>query len=110
MRILIAPDKFKGSMTAREAAKAIADGVKDVFSDAVIDMACVADGGEGTADIFGARDGAEVRRTEVHDALGRALSAEYVWIPGEQLAVIEMSAASGLVKICLLYTSDAADE
>jgi glycerate 2-kinase len=99
MRILVAPDKFKGSMTAVQAAEAIESGWKEAMPEAVFDRACLADGGEGTVDVFAAVDGAEIRRTEASDALGRALSAKYAWIPGERLAVIEMSAASGLDKI-----------
>ena len=99
MRILIAPDKFKGSLTAVEAAEAIELGWREVMPGASFDRACLADGGEGTVDVFASWEGAERRRAEVRDALGRALCAEYVWIPGEQLAVIEMSAASGLAQI-----------
>jgi len=50
MRILIAPDKFKGALSAREAADSIATGLRDVLPNAKIDIAPVADGGEGTAD------------------------------------------------------------
>ncbi|MFA7344176.1 MAG: glycerate kinase [Terrimicrobiaceae bacterium] len=99
MRILTAPDKFKGSLTAVEAAEAIERGWGEVMPGAIFDRACLADGGEGTVDVFSSWDGAEMRRADVCDALGRALFAEYVWVPGERLAVIEMSAASGLAKI-----------
>jgi glycerate kinase len=99
MRILIAPDKFKGSLTAVQAAEAIELGWKDAMPEAVFDLACLADGGEGTADVFASWEGAEVRCAGVHDALGRDLGAEFVWIPAERLAVMEMSAASGLEKI-----------
>jgi len=99
MRILVAPDKFKGSMSAFQAAQAIEIGWSEAIPGASFDRACLADGGEGTVDVFSSWGGAEVRRAEVRDALGRALSAEYVWIPGERLAVIEMSAASGLAQI-----------
>jgi glycerate kinase len=99
MRILIAPDKFKGSLTAVQAAEAIELGWKEAMPAAIFDRACLADGGEGTADVFASWAGAEVRRAGVHDALGRALGAEFVWIPCENLAVVEMSAASGLEKI-----------
>jgi len=99
MRILIAPDKFKGSLTAVEAAEAIELGWKEAVPGTSFDRACLADGGEGTVDVFSSWDGAQMKRADVCDALGRALCAEYVWIPGERLAVIEMSAASGLAKI-----------
>jgi len=99
MRILVAPDKFKGSLTALQALEAIESGLKAIMPDADIDRACLADGGEGTADVFALAPGAEMREAETGDALGRALRARYVWIPGERLAVIEMSAASGLETI-----------
>lgn len=99
MRILIAPDKFKGSLTAVQAAEAIESGWREAMPGAVIDRACLADGGEGTVDVFFSWDGSQMQRADVCDALGRPLCAEYVWIPGERLAVIEMSAASGLAMI-----------
>ena len=99
MRILVAPDKFKGSLTAVQAAEAIELGWKEAMPGAAIDRACLADGGEGTVDVFSSWDGAQMRRADVCDALGGEVRAEYVWISGERLAVIEMSAASGLAKI-----------
>jgi glycerate kinase len=99
MRILIAPDKFKGSLTAMQAVEAIECGWREVMPGTSFERACLADGGEGTVDVFSSWSDARIRRAEVCDALGRALSADYVWIPGERLAVIEMSAASGLAKI-----------
>jgi glycerate kinase len=99
MKILVAPDKFKGSLTAAQAAEAIEGGWREAMPGADFDRACLADGGDGTADVFSSCEGAERKRAEVRDALGRALVAEYVWIPGERLAVIEMCAASGLAQI-----------
>ena len=52
MRILVAPDKFKGSLSGREVAENIAQGLRDVFPDAEIDIAPMADGGEGTAEVI----------------------------------------------------------
>ena len=71
MRILIAPDKFKESLTAKQVASAIRDGFHSVFPEANFDIVPVADGGEGTAEIFLEALGG--RRVEVaaHDALGR---------------------------------------
>ncbi len=99
MRILIAPDKFKESLSAREVAFAIRDGLKSVFSQATFDIVPVADGGEGTAEIF--REALAGRRVEVdaHDALGRSITASYTWIPESQIAIIDMSSASGLWRI-----------
>jgi glycerate 2-kinase len=99
MRILIAPDKFKESLSAREVAFAIRDGFKSVFPEAIFDIVPVADGGEGTAEIF--REALAGRRVEVdaHDALGRSITACYTWITESQMAVIDMSSASGLWRI-----------
>ena len=52
MRILIAPDKFKGSLSAQQVAENIALGIRDVIPDAQIEIAPVADGGEGTAEVI----------------------------------------------------------
>ena len=96
MRILIAPDKFKGSLTALQAAEAIESGFRDGMPEASFDLAYLADGGEGTAAAFSSRKGAVWRQAVCRDALGRKRSAAYAWAPGNGLAVIEMSAASGL--------------
>ncbi|MEI6279149.1 MAG: glycerate kinase [Verrucomicrobiae bacterium] len=99
MKILIAPDKFKGCLTAAQAAEVIGSGFREVIPDAVFDIAFLADGGEGTAEVFLSGEGSERRVADCTDALGRGLRAEYAWLPDERLAVIEMSAASGLAKI-----------
>lgn len=99
MRILIAPDKFKGSLTASEAAEAIYEGFFRVFPDAHYDRAPIADGGEGTASLFRETMQGEEVRVPVHDALGREISATYSWFPDRQTAVIEMSEASGLWRL-----------
>lgn len=99
MRILIAPDKFKGSLTAAEAAQAIRDGLAEALPMAEFDLCPLADGGEGTADIcVEALDGKWVEASCL-DALGRPITARYAWIKAKQMAVIEMSAASGLWRI-----------
>ena len=99
MRILIAPDKFKESLTARQVASAIRDGFHSVFPEANFDIVPVADGGEGTAEIFLESLGGHRVEVAAHDALGRSITASYSWIPGSQLAVIDMSSASGLWRI-----------
>ena len=99
MRILIAPDKFKESLTARQVAAAIRDGFHSVFGDASFDLVPVADGGEGTAGIFLEALGGDWVEVDTHDALGRPVKASYAWIPSGEFAVIDMSAASGLWRI-----------
>ncbi len=99
MRILVAPDKFKGSLSAREAAHAIRRGMSKVLTEADFDIVPIADGGEGTAAIFLENlNGAEVH-VPSHDALGREITATYIWFESEKLAVIEMSEASGLWRL-----------
>jgi glycerate 2-kinase len=99
MRILIAPDKFKGSLGADAVAQAIAAGVRRALPMAEIETIAIADGGEGTAEaICQARSG-EWINCPAHDALGRALQSRYAWLAGPRLAVMEMSAAAGLAQL-----------
>ena len=96
MRILIAPQEFKGSLTAAEAARAIADGVRVAMPAATIDEAPMSDGGAGLVDAMLAARGGERIETEVRDPLMRPVRA--VWaLLSDGTAVIEMAAASGLV-------------
>ncbi len=96
MRILIAPDKFKGSLGAEEVAERISAGVRSALPTAEIEMLPLADGGEGTAEtIRRAREGEWVS-CAAHDALGREIQTWYAWMAQSSLAVLEMSAAAGL--------------
>jgi glycerate kinase len=95
MRILIAPDKFKGSLDAREVAASIETGFRDVLPDAMIHRMPVSDGGEGTAAVIHEACGGEWVSCAAHDALGRPIEARYVWLPDSATAVIEMSEAAG---------------
>jgi glycerate 2-kinase len=99
MRILIAPDKFKGSLEAREAAEQIAAGIRDVMPNAEIVVLPIADGGEGTADALCAATQGEWLSCNVHDPLGRIVSAKYCTIRDGRTAVMEMSEASGLFRV-----------
>jgi glycerate kinase len=99
VRILIAPDKFKGALSAREAAEAIAAGLRDVLSGANIDIVPMADGGEGTADVISNALGAQWVECGAHDPLGRQINARYGWIEKQKLAVMEMSEAAGMRRL-----------
>jgi glycerate kinase len=99
VRILIAPDKFKGSLSAPAAAEAIARGLRSVWPDADLDLAPIADGGEGFAESLAVALGAEWVQVASEDAIGRPIGARYAWLPGERLAILEMSEASGLHRI-----------
>ena len=99
MRILIAPDKFKGALNAREVAKNIARGLLDVLPDAQIEMVPMADGGEGTAGAVCDARACSWLECKVHDPLGRRIDARYGWIDQEKLAVMEMSEAAGMRRL-----------
>ncbi len=95
MKILIAPDSFKGSATSRRAAEAIGKGVHEVFPDAELIEIPVADGGEGTVEALTESMNGKIIRKKVKGPLGEAVDAEYGLLPGD-VAVIEMASASGL--------------
>jgi glycerate kinase len=99
VRILIAPDKFKGSLSAREVADHLATGLRDRLPDVSIRKLPIADGGEGTAEVIGEARGGEWVTCAAHDALGRGIEARYVWLRDSSTAVIEMSATAGMWRI-----------
>ena len=99
MKILVAPDKFKGSLTARDAAEAIALGLAQVLREAEIRMLPVADGGEGTADAICGALGGQWVPLAVRNPIGEQIDARYAWIAHDSTAVIEMSESSGLHRV-----------
>jgi glycerate kinase len=99
VRILIAPDKFKGALNARDAAENIAKGLLDVLPDAQIEIVPMADGGEGTAEAICAARGCSWVECKAHDPLGREINARYGWLDQEKLAVMEMSEAAGMRRL-----------
>src|SRR5436309_12345655 len=99
MKILIAPDKFKGALNAREAAENIAKGLRDAVPDAKIEIVPMADGGEGTAEVICNAHGGSWLQCKAHDPLGREIDARYGWIEHEKLAVMEMSEAAGMRRL-----------
>jgi glycerate kinase len=96
-RVLVAPDAFKGTLSAAEVAGAIAAGLRRAGAEA--EECPVADGGEGTLVILREALGGELRRTPSHDALGRPLEAEWLWLAEARTAILEMARASGLALI-----------
>jgi glycerate kinase len=98
VKIVIAPDSFKESLSAPAAAAAIARGVQAACPQADIVAIPMADGGEGTVAAVLAATGGEWRSTRVTDALGATADASWGWI-GDDTAVIEMAAAAGLEQV-----------
>ncbi len=98
VKIVIAPDSFKESLSAPDAAAAIARGVHAACADADIVTIPMADGGEGTVAAVLAAAGGQWRSTDVTGALGAIAPAAWGWL-GEDTAVIEMAAAAGLEQV-----------
>lgn len=96
--VVVAPDKFKGSLTAAEAAAHLASGLRRAAPGLIVHEIPVADGGEGTVEAALAAGGRE-RRALVTDPLGRPVEASYALLRDETegcIAVVEMARASGL--------------
>jgi len=99
VRFLIAPDKFKGVLNAREVAENIANGLRDAVSDAKIDIVPMADGGEGTAEAICDSLGCSWVTCQAHDPIGRQIDGHYGWLVPSKLAVMEMSEAAGMRRL-----------
>lgn len=96
MRIVIAPDSFKGSAPAQVVARALAAGWQREWPETHIDQVPVADGGEGTVDVMVHATGGRFVETVVTGPLGRPVPARFGLLGDGKTAVIEMAAASGL--------------
>lgn len=98
LRVVVAPDSFKGTLSSAEAASAIARGLARALPGAVrTRCAPVADGGEGTVDAWlAATPGARRIECDALDPLGRPVRAAYGWRGTDATAVVELAAASGL--------------
>ena len=99
MRIVIAPNAFKGSLSAHEAATAIGEGIRIAAPDADLVLLPIADGGDGTVDALVAATEGERRTLRVRGPLGDPVDAEYGLIDGGSTAVIEMAKAAGLALV-----------
>lgn len=96
MRIVVAPDSFKGSLTAQEVCLAIQRGIASVDPSVVVEAVPMADGGEGTVQALVDATGGHLVEQEVTGPLGEPVRAHYGLLGDSQTAVIEMAAASGL--------------
>jgi glycerate kinase len=96
VKIVVAPDSYKGSLTALAVAEAIERGARAVWPDAEVVKVPIADGGEGTVDALVVATGGRVEQRTVRGPLGEPVSARWGLLGGGEAAVIEMAAASGL--------------
>lgn len=96
MKVVVAIDSFKGSLSTFESGDAVAAGVRAVYPDAEVVIAPLADGGEGTVAAIVSATGGKLCRARVSGPLGDGVVAEYGVIPQTKTAIIEMSAAAGI--------------
>jgi glycerate kinase len=96
MRLVAAPNPFKGSLGSPAAAAAIARGIRSVLPDAEVLEVPVADGGEGTVEALVAAKQGELERVQVEGPLGEPVEAELGLIEGGRTAVVELASTSGL--------------
>ncbi|MGK3144231.1 glycerate kinase [Pantoea sp. C2G6] len=99
MKIVIAPDSYKESLSALDVASAIEAGFRDIFPDAHYVKIPVADGGEGTVEAMVAATKGKIVRLKVTGPLGSPVDAFYGLSGDERTAYIEMAAASGLERV-----------
>lgn len=99
MKVTIAIDSFKGSLSTFQAGEAVAEGVRKIYPDAETTICPLADGGEGTVDAIIAATGGEMVEVTVHNPIGKLIKSSYGIIPHTKTAIIEMSAAAGITLI-----------
>lgn len=99
MKVVIAIDSLKGSLSSMEAGYAICEGIKRAHSDAEVIVRPLADGGEGTVDALVAGMNGKEQTVIVADPLGRPISAVYGMIEESKIAIMEMSAAAGITLV-----------
>jgi len=99
LTVLFAPDSFKGSLTSVDVAEALATGWARARPGDRLELAPLADGGEGTLRAIDAAGGWEWRTVEAHDPLGRAVAARWLRSRDGRRAVVELAEASGLSRL-----------
>ena len=96
LKIVVAPDSYKGSVSAIGVASAMERGILQVFPEAEVRKIPIADGGEGTVEALVTASGGDLRQTEVMNPIGEKITAQWGILGDGTTAVIEMAAASGL--------------
>ena len=99
MKVLIAPDSYKGSLKSPEVARALAAGVRETLPDAEIVELPVGDGGEGTLEALVAATGGEFTKHQVEGPLGDLLSARLGLLGDGETVFVEMAEAAGLSRL-----------
>ena len=99
MKVVIAIDSLKGSLTSLQAGEAIKGGGKEANPDAEVLVRPLADGGEGTVEALALGLGGSLEKISVTGPVGKTITAEYGIIKDTKTAIIEMSAAAGITKV-----------
>lgn len=99
LRVLIAPDKFKGTLTAAQAARTIAQGWRKARPSDVLTLAPISDGGDGFGPVLSEALQAKSIRIQTVDAAGRPVRARWWWIEETKTAIIESANVVGLAML-----------
>ena len=99
MKVTVAIDSLKGSLSSIEAGQAIGEGVKRVYPDAEVCVRPLADGGEGTVEALTCGMGGELQTITVTGPLGSPVECQYGIIADSNTAIIEMSGAAGITQV-----------
>ena len=99
MRVVVAIDSFKGSMSSLEAGEAISNGIKKAHKDTEVEIRPLADGGEGTVEALSIGMGGRLINVDVTGPVGRKVNAVYGIVDSSKTAIIEMSQAAGITLV-----------
>lgn len=96
MKVLITPDKFKGTLTARQVSKAIAKGWKKARRTDTLDFAPMCDGGDGFGELLGDLLGGKPQKVKTADAAGRPITSRWWWVEESKTAIVESALTIGI--------------
>lgn len=99
MRVVVAIDSFKGSMSSLEAGEAISNGIKKAHKNAEVEIRPLADGGEGTVEALSIGMGGRLINVDVTGPAGKSVNAVYGIVDSSKTAIIEMSQAAGITLV-----------
>jgi glycerate kinase len=97
MKFILAPDKFKGSLTGLEFCNAVAKGLQNVIPNAEVVFLPLADGGDGTIEVANYYLNGDLIQLQAKNPLFQNILATYLYAPNSRIAFIEMAEASGLI-------------
>ena len=98
-KIVIAPDSFKGSLTSQQVCESLAEGIRSISPDINLKLLPLSDGGEGFIRVFQQAMSGELVSVDVVGPLSKPLNADYFIIKPDNVAIIEMAEAAGLIHV-----------